>query len=354
MELSFVTQDQVMGLVEKLVKEIVREIKGVELSQAFPVLSFHDAMERYGKDAPDTRFGLELRELTHILKNSEFNVFSSTVARGGVIKAIVVDDGERVSRKMIDDYTAWVKTFRAGGLPNARYRNGAFEGGIAKFLSDAEKAALAAELDLKNDSLIFFGCDKKQVVYDTLGNLRLRIARELNMIDQDRMDFLWVIDFPLFEYDEEENRFVARHHPFTSPRAEMISKLDDLTPANVDDITAQAYDIVLNGCEIGGGSIRINRMQVQQKLFELIGIGEEEAKAKFSFLLDALKFGAPPHGGLALGLDRIMMLLLKRESIREVIAFPKTQKGQCLMSGSPSTVDKKQLRELSIKVAEQQ
>jgi aspartyl-tRNA synthetase len=251
---------------------------------------------------------------------------------------------------MIDEWTEYVKTFKAGGLPNVRFRNGAFEGGFAKFLSDDEKKGIIEKMNPKEDSIIFFGSDKKNVVYDTLGNLRIKIARELDLIDKDKLNFLWVTDFPLFEYSEEDKRFYAKHHMFTAPSPETIPLLENMNPDNVDDMKALAYDIVLNGSEIGGGSIRINRMDLQKKMFDLLGMSEEEAKVKFSFLLDALQFGAPPHGGLALGLDRVMMLLLKRDSIRDVIAFPKTQKGQCMMSNAPSEVAIDQLKELSIRV----
>jgi aspartyl-tRNA synthetase len=354
MEFSFVDQDMVIKTVEGLLKEIVKTVKGIDVQIPFPRMSYDDAMNRYGKDAPDTRFDLELSDVTEIFRGSTFNVFQQTLAKKGIIKALAVRDEGKISRKMIDDYTSWVKIFRAGGLPNFRYRNGQFEGGFAKFVSDAEKEALAKHLKLEGETTVFFACDRPQIVYDTLGNLRLRIAKELGLIDENKLNFTWVMDFPLLEYSYDDKRYYAKHHPFTAPAPEAIAQFNNISPENVDSIKAQAYDIVLNGSEIGGGSIRINRMDLQKKMFELLGIGEEEAKVKFSFLLDAFKYGAPPHGGLALGLDRIMMLLLKRESIRDVIAFPKTQKGQCLMSNAPSEVSKDQLKELSIKVVLEQ
>jgi aspartyl-tRNA synthetase len=352
LELSFITQDMVIEIVEGLLKDIVSPVTGRTITIPFERISYDDAMDRYGKDAPDTRFELELVDVTDILASSEFKIFSGSVAKGGIIKALPVTYGAQISRKMIDDYTEWVKTYRAGGLPNFRYRNGEIEGGIAKFLSDEEKAALKEKLNLTQDTVIFFGSDRAQVVNDALGNLRVKIARDLGLIDESKLNFIWVVDFPLLEYDIDDKRYYAKHHPFTAPKKESLALLDSVTPENAHDLKAEAYDIVLNGVEIGGGSIRINQTDIQKKMFRLLGISEEEADVKFSYLLDALQYGAPPHGGLALGLDRVMMLLLQRESIRDVIAFPKTQKGQCLMSNAPSEVARDQLFDLAIKVVE--
>jgi len=352
MELSFVTRETVIQIIEGLVAAIVKETIGQAVELPFPRMSYDEAMARYGKDAPDTRFGLELADCGDILKNSSFNVFSAALASGGIIKCLPVQDEGSISRKMIDDYTEYVKTFRAKGLPYFRYRDGAFEGGISKFISETERAELSAKLGLKGSVLVFFASDRENVVNDTLANLRLKIGRDLNLIDENRFNFLWVLDFPLLEYDDEERRYYAKHHMFTTPKAEHIGLIDSLTPETVNEVKAQAYDIVLNGVEIGGGSIRIHNTDVQKKMFGVLGISEEEAKIKFSFLLEALKYGAPPHGGIALGLDRIIMLLLRRSSIRDVIPFPKTQKGQCMMSDAPSPVSPAQLRELSIKVVD--
>lgn len=352
LEMSFVTPDQVMATVEGLIKDIIKVATDRDIELPLPQMTYKEAMDRFGKDAPDTRFGFELNDVTDVLGSSEFKVFSGAVKKGGLIKALPIDMGDKISRKMIDEYTEWVKIFRAGGLPNFRYNEGSFEGGIAKFLSDEEKAALKERLNLTGNTLVFFGCDKKKVVNDALGNLRIRIARDLDIIDSSKLNLLWVVDFPLFEYDEEEDSFTATHHAFTAPKEEDLPLLDNVTKENYEQIRSNAYDMVLNGVEIGGGSLRINHIELQKKIFSVIGISDEEAEEKFSFLLEALKFGAPPHGGLAFGLDRIVMLLLNRDSIRDVMAFPKTQKGQCMMSSAPSSVAKKQLRELSIKTIE--
>jgi aspartyl-tRNA synthetase len=352
LEMSFVTPDMIIEIVEGLVKAMVREIKGGEVETPFPRLTYEEAMARYGKDAPDTRFGLELEDCSAVFTASGFNVFAAAVSGGGIIKCLPVPDEGRISRKNIDDYTEYVKAFKAMGLPWMRFREGVFEGGISKFVSDAEKNALIERLGLKPGTLLLFASDKEEIVNDTLSNLRLRIAADLQLIDENRLNFVWVLNFPLLEYDGEEGRFYAKHHPFTSPLPEHVELLDTVSPSSVHLLKAQAYDIVLNGVEIGGGSIRICSGEIQKKMFSVLGITEEEAQIKFSFLLEALKYGAPPHGGIALGLDRVLMLLLNRNSIRDVIPFPKTQKGQCLMSQAPSPVSPEQLRELSIKVAE--
>ncbi len=352
LEMSFVDPPMIMEIIEGLVVEIVKTAIGKNIDIPFERISYDEAMARFGKDAPDMRFGLELREVSDLFASSSFEAFASTVKAGGKIKVMSVPGGSKISRKMIDEYSEFVKVYRAKGLFWSRYKAGSFEGGIAKYFSGGEQSMLVERLALSDGTLLFFVADTAHVVNDALGNLRLRVGKDLDLVDQDALRFVWVTDFPLLEYSHEDGRFYSKHHPFTSPRVEHWNMLDTLSPATVDDIKAQAYDIVLNGVEIGGGSIRIYDTELQRKMFTILGIGEEEAKIKFSFLLEALKYGAPPHGGIALGLDRIMMILLKRASIRDVIAFPKTQKGQCLMSEAPSYVSEDQLKELSIRTVE--
>lgn len=350
MELSFITPKMIMEIIEGLIKKAVKELTGREIDYSFPVMDYDEAISKYGTDAPDTRVSIEIRDCSDIFVNSSFNVFSSSLSTGGVIKGIAVPDSGKLSRKMTDDYSDYVRKFGAKGFPMFKYNDGKLEGGISKFISEDEKLKLIERFDLKEPSVVFFSVDKEQIVNATLAHMRLKIARDLDLIDDNKLNFLWVTNFPLIEYHEEDRRFYAVHHPFTAPVADHIPLLDSLTPENAKKIKAQAYDIVLNGVEIGGGSIRIHDSSLQSKIFNILGISEDEARVKFSFLLDALQYGAPPHGGIALGLDRIMMLLLKRSSIREVMAFPKTQKGQCMMSEAPSPVTEEQLNELSIRI----
>ena len=350
MELSFVDRDMVMSVTEGLLRAIVEEQRGLKITDPFPVMTYDEAMSRYGTDAPDTRFGLELKECSDIFSDSEFRVFREALENGGIVKGFAVPDDGRISRKMIDDYTAHVSVYGAKGFPMFKYREGGLEGGISKFVTEAERDAVVERFGLTGPSILFFSVDRESVVNATLANMRLKVAGDLDMIDRERLDFLWVTDFPLFEYSDEDERFYAVHHPFTSPLPGQAGKLDSITRENVNDFRAQAYDVVLNGVEIGGGSIRISDNSLQSRIFSILGISEEEAREKFSFLLDALQYGAPPHGGIALGLDRILMILLNRDSIRDVIPFPKTQKGQCLMSGAPSPVDDEQLRELAVRL----
>ncbi len=350
-EMSFITIDMIIEIMEGLIAALVKDITGRDTQIPFKRISYDEAMARFGKDAPDTRFGLELSDCTDIFKNSGFKIFASAISDGGIIKGIAVSDGGKFSRKTLDDYAEFTKQYRAKGLPWVRYKSAAFEGGIAKFLSESEKSELINKFSLRGDETVIFACDSKEIVNASLGNLRVKIANDLEIIDKNAMNFIWVTDFPLLEYNHEDGRFYSVHHPFTSPLAEHIALLDSPTPDSAGKIKSQAYDIVLNGVEIGGGSIRINRSELQNKIFSILGISPEEAAVKFSFLLEALQYGAPPHGGIALGLDRIMMLFMNRNSIRDVIAFPKTTRGQCLMSGAPSPVSAEQMYELSLKIA---
>ncbi|HPC41805.1 MAG TPA: aspartate--tRNA ligase [Spirochaetota bacterium] len=350
LELSFVDMDAIIGVIEGLLKEVVRDVNGIDIPVPFPRLTYREAMDRYGSDAPDTRFGLEIADCSDVFKNSEFSVFAQALASGGVIRGIAVPDGGKLSRKMTDQYGEDARVFGAKSLFMFKYSNNAAEGGIAKYLKPEELEQLKARFNLSGPATLFFAADTYATVSSALASVRVKIARDLGLIDEKKLNFLWVTDFPLFEYSEQDRRFYSKHHPFTSPKAEFIPQLDSLKPEQADKVLAQAYDVVLNGVEIGGGSIRINNPEVQSKIFALLGITKEEADEKFSFLVDALKYGAPPHGGIALGLDRIMMILLGKKSIRDVMAFPKTTKGQCLMSNAPSPVSPVQLQELNLKV----
>lgn len=352
LEMSYITPDIIMNVIEGLLENIVKDVAGLDIQTPFNRMTYEDAISKYGTDAPDLRVDLEIKNCSDIFTKSDFNVFKTAIESGGVIKGIAVPDNGKISRKMSDDYTEYVKAYGAKGFPMFKFKDGNLEGGISKFIKPDEKAKIIERFNLTEASTVFFSVDKEKIVNNTLANMRIKIARDLNMIDDNRLCFTWVTDFPLLEYNEDDKRFYSMHHPFTSPLAEHMDLVDNFSHENSEKLKAQAYDIVLNGVEIGGGSIRIHNSEIQKKIFKLLGISDEEANEKFSFLLDALKYGAPPHGGIALGLDRIMMLLLKKNSIRDVIAFPKTQKGQCLMSNAPSIVDKEQLKELSIKVVE--
>ena len=347
-EMSFVEKEDVMNEIEGLAKYVFKNVTGEEANYTFQRMPYAEAMDRFGSDKPDLRFGVELKDLSDIVKNSSFNAFSSTVQNGGLVKAVVAPNAnEKFSRKVISEYEEYVKTyFGAKGLAYIKLTADGITSPIAKFLSEDEMKAIIEKTEAKTGDVIFIVADKKKVVHAALGALRLRIGKDLELINKDDFKFLWVVDFPMFDYDEEEQRYKAEHHPFTSIKAE---DLDKFLAGQTEDIRTNTYDLVLNGSEIGGGSIRIFNPKIQSMVFDRLGLSQEEAKAKFGFFLDAFKYGAPPHGGLAFGIDRWLMVMLKEESIRDVIPFPKTNKGQCLMTEAPNTVDEKQLEELFIK-----
>jgi aspartyl-tRNA synthetase len=327
---------------------IFKEILGVALELPFPVLTYDEAMNRYGIDKPDIRFGMELRDVTEPLRGSSFQLFREAIEGKGIVKVINVKGGSSFSRKEIDDLTHFVQNFGAKGLISAKVGPNGWQSSIQKFITDGERKAVDDALNAMENDLLLFVAGSPKVVNQSLANLRLHLGEKLGLISKDQYRFVWVLDFPLLEYDEAEGRFVAVHHPFTAPKDEDIPKLKD----HPELVRAKAYDLVLNGSEVGGGSIRNHLREVQSLLFEKLGMGEEEARERFGFLLEALEYGTPPHGGIAFGFDRLIMILSHSESIRDVIAFPKTQKGTCLMTDAPSKVDSKQLDELWIKVKE--
>ncbi len=345
-EMSFVTEDDVIAISEGFLKTLFRDTIGVELTTPFQRLSYKDAMELYGTDKPDLRFGCTIIQFTDILANSQFKVFSDTIKRGGIVAGITFKGLGNYTRNQLDQLTNYVKTLGAGGLVYIKVQAEKNECSADKFLSQNEISSIVQRAKANIGDLILLISGPWQKALTILGTLRLEMANRHNLIDNDQWRFVWIVDFPLLEYSEEEKRFVAVHHPFTSPKPEDISLLD----TDSKNVRARAYDIVLNGNEIGGGSIRIHTPELQSKMFSLLGIGEEEAKQKFGFLLEALKYGAPPHGGIAFGIDRILMLITKSKSIRDVIAFPKTASGISLMDDAPSSVELKQLQELHIRI----
>ena len=348
LEMSFVEREDVLSLMEEMLKFAFKETKGVDLVTPFPRMSYSDVIDRYGIDKPDIRFGLELKDITDIASEVEFRVFKQTIEQKGIVKGFAAKGQAGLSRRELDELTEFAKGYGAQGLAWIKVTENGFESPITKFFSQGRLNSISLRLGAEVGDLMIFVADKSKVVNDTLAQLRLLIGNRLNLINKDEFKFLWVLDFPLLEWDKEEKRYVAMHHPFTSPMIEDIPFLDS-DPLRV---RAKAYDIVMNGSEIGGGSIRIHSRDIQRKMFERLGIGEEEANVKFGFLLEALEYGAPPHGGIAFGLDRIIMLMTGAESIRDVIAFPKTQKGICPMTDAPSLVEKRQLKELHLKTEE--
>jgi aspartyl-tRNA synthetase len=345
-EMSFVTEEDVMALAEGLMCQIFRDRLGIDIERPFKQLTYKEATGRFGLDKPDLRFGLELRDVSDIVRDAQFRAFADVVKGGGIVKALNAKGCVDLSRKEIDDLTAFVAIYKAKGLAWIKIRPDAWQSPIVKFFSDEEKEALRERLDLEPGDLVFFVADQPKIVNDALGYLRVHLGEKLGLIDGDQYQFVWITEFPLVEYDDDEKRYVAIHHPFTAPLEEDMEQLSEDPLA----VRSKAYDLVLNGSEIGGGSIRNHLRVVQEKVFKALDIDRDTYERKFGFLLEALDFGAPPHGGIALGFDRLVMLMAKQTSIRDVIAFPKTQRAACLLTEAPCEVSGTQLEELSLRV----
>lgn len=345
LEMSFVDMDDVLAIQEGYLKKLFHDIKGVDIKLPLRRMSYQDAMERFGSDKPDLRFGFELKDISELVKSTEFQVFSNALSSGGSVRGICIDNAsDKFSRKDIDKLTENAKHYGAKGLVWIRIEADEIKSSVNKFFSQEELAEIAKAFDAKANDLILIAADKNKVVFDTLGFLRRHVADILGLLDDSKYELLWVTDFPMFEKDEETGALKPMHHPFTHPKTDEIPMLDE-DPSKVN---AYAYDIVINGYEAGGGSIRIHEADLQNKMFKILGLSEEDCQQKFGFLMDAFKYGAPPHGGIAYGLDRLVMLLTEDLDIRDVVAFPKNQKAQCLLSGAPAEVDSEQLKELSI------
>ena len=347
MELSFIDIDDIMDVNERLIKKVFKEILGVDVKTPFRRMTWREGMDRFGSDKPDLRFGMELKNITEVVKDTEFVVFKNAIANGGSVRAINAEGCGHFPRKQIDSLVEFVKTYKAKGLAWIVINDdGSIKSQIAKFFTEEKMAEIVKAMDGKPGDLILICADNDEVVFDSLGALRLELAKRLNLTKPDDYNFLWITEFPMFEWDEEENRWTAEHHPFTSPMDEDLPLLD----TDPGKCRAKAYDMVLNGVELGGGSIRIHRRDIQNKIFNLLGFTDEQAQERFGFLLDAFKYGVPPHGGLAFGLDRMVMLMAGATTIRDVIAFPKVKDASCLLTNAPDVVDEKQLEELSIAI----
>ena len=350
MELSFVDVDDVIEVNERLLKAVFKETIGIDVPNPIPRMTWQEAMDRFGSDKPDTRFGMELVNVSDVVAGCGFSVFTSALENGGSVRGINAEGQGEMPRKKIDALVEFAKGFGAKGLAYIAIQpDGTLKSSFAKFMTEEQMAALVKAMNGKNGDLLLFAADRNKVVWDVLGNLRLEIARNLGILDKNQYNFLWVTEFPLLEWSDEENRYVAMHHPFTMPMEEDIPLLD----TDPGKVRAKAYDIVLNGTELGGGSVRIHQDDIQEKMFEIIGLSKETAQERFGFLLTAFKYGVPPHAGLAFGLDRMVMLMTQADSIREVIAFPKVKDASCLMTNAPDYVDDIQLKELGITVVEE-
>ncbi|MDY4839148.1 MAG: aspartate--tRNA ligase, partial [Lachnospiraceae bacterium] len=351
MELSFVDIDDVIDVNERLLKYIFKEAIGVDVPLPIQRMPWQEAMDRFGSDKPDTRFGMELKDVSDIVKNCGFGVFTGALENGGSVRGINAKGQAAMPRKKIDKLVEFAKGYGAKGLAYLSVNeDGTYKSSFAKFMTEEELSNLVKALDAEPGDLLFFAADRNKIVWNVLGALRLELAKELDLLDENQYNFLWVTEFPLLEWSDEENRYMAMHHPFTMPMEEDWDKIDTDPGA----VRAKAYDIVLNGTELGGGSVRIHQDDIQEKMFEVLGISKEQAHEKFGFLLDAFQYGVPPHAGLAYGLDRLVMHMVHAESIRDVIAFPKVKDASCLMTNAPDVVEEKQLEELGIEVSKEE